>query len=137
MQLSLLDMEQHELLLIAVAHKFMQLKTHNKRINHRRSFVGHTLNGSCSTCGTLLSVLEIYFGYFSSTYNSCTLIVVNAEHRRTSKPQSHQACDQVTTYLRPKNGPIVERTYDWWHRSYDRWQRLWVIARGKSVATRS
>ena len=46
------------------------------------------------------------------------------------KPQSHQACDQVTTYLRPKNGPIVERTYDWW-------QRSWVIARGKSVATRS
>ena len=43
-QISLLDMEQHELLLIAVAHKCMQLKTHNKRINHRRrSFVGHTL----------------------------------------------------------------------------------------------
>ena len=42
---------------------------------------------------------------------------------RCLKPQSHQACDQVTTYLRPKNGPIVERT--------------WVIARGKSVATRS
>ena len=53
------------------------------------------------------------------------------------KPQSHQACDQVTTYLRPKNGPIVERTYDWWQRSYDWWQRWWVIARGKSVATRS
>ena len=51
------------------------------------------------------------------------------------KPQSHQACDQVTTYLRPKNGPIVERTYDWWQRSYDWWQRWWVIARGKSVAT--
>ena len=31
MQLFLLDMEQHELLLIAVAHKFMQLKTHNQR----------------------------------------------------------------------------------------------------------
>ena len=44
MQLSLLDMEQLELLLIAVAHKLMQLKTHNKRINHRRrSFVCHTL----------------------------------------------------------------------------------------------
>ena len=53
------------------------------------------------------------------------------------KPQLHQACDQVTTYLRPKNGPIVERTYDWWQRSYDWWQRWWVIARGKSVATRS
>ena len=26
------------------------------------------------------------------------------------KPQSHQAYDQVTTYLRPKNGSIVERT---------------------------
>ena len=44
MQLSLLDMEQLELLLIAVAHKLMQFKTHNKRINHRRrSFVCHTL----------------------------------------------------------------------------------------------
>ena len=51
------------------------------------------------------------------------------------KSQSHQACGQVTTYLRPKNGPIVERTYDWWQRSYDWWQRSWVIARGKSVAT--
>ena len=45
--------------------------------------------------------------------------------------------DQVTTYLRPKNGPIVERTYDWSQRSYDWSQRSWVIARGKSVATRS
>ena len=44
MQLSLLDIEQHELLLISVAHKFMQLKMHNKRRNHRRfPFVGHTL----------------------------------------------------------------------------------------------
>ena len=43
-QLSLLVIKQHELLLIAVAHKCMHLKTHNKRINHRgRSFVGHTL----------------------------------------------------------------------------------------------
>ena len=43
-QISLLVIKQHELLLIAVAHKCMQLKTHNKRINHRRrSFVGHTL----------------------------------------------------------------------------------------------
>ena len=31
----LLDMEQHELLLIAVAHKFMQLITHNRRGKHR------------------------------------------------------------------------------------------------------
>ena len=31
MQLCLLDMEQLELLLIAAAHKFMQLKTHNQR----------------------------------------------------------------------------------------------------------
>ena len=35
------------------------------------------------------------------------------------QPQSHQAYDQVTTYLRPKNGPIVERTYNWSQRSYD------------------
>ena len=27
-------------------------------------------------------------------------------------------------YLRPKNEPIVERTYDWWQRSYDWWQRV-------------
>ena len=59
-------------------------------------------------------------------------------HIRTSlKPQSHQAYDQVTTYLRPKNGPIVERTYDWSQRSYDWSQRSWVIAMGKSVAARS
>ena len=56
---------------------------------------------------------------------------------RYLKPQLHQAYDQVTTYLRPKNGPIVERTYDWSHRSYDWSQRSWVIARGKSVAARS
>ena len=55
----------------------------------------------------------------------------------TIKPQSPQAYDHVTTYLRPKNGPIVERTYDWSHRSYDWPQRSWVIARGKSVAARS
>ena len=53
------------------------------------------------------------------------------------KSQSHQAYDQVTTYLRPKIGPLVERTYDWSQRSYDWSQRSWVIARGKSVATRS
>ena len=35
MQLCLLDMEQHELLLIAVGHTFMQLKTHNQRRKHR------------------------------------------------------------------------------------------------------
>ena len=35
MQLCLLDMEQHELLLIAVAHTFMQLKTHNQRRKQR------------------------------------------------------------------------------------------------------
>ncbi len=34
-QLCLMDMEQHELLLIAVAHTFMQLKTHNQRRKHR------------------------------------------------------------------------------------------------------
>ena len=53
------------------------------------------------------------------------------------KPQSHQAYDQVTTYLRPKNGAIVERTCDWSQRSYDWSQRSWAIARGKLVATRS
>ena len=53
------------------------------------------------------------------------------------KPQSHQAYDQVTTYLRPKHWQIVERTYDWSQRSYYWSQRSWVIARGKSVATRS
>ena len=62
---------------------------------------------------------------------------VNLGNLWSIKPQSNQACDQVTTYLRPKNGPIVERTHDWWQRSYDWWQRSWVIARGKSVATRS
>ena len=56
---------------------------------------------------------------------------------RVFKPQSHQAYDQVTTYLRPKNGAIVERTYDWSQRAYDWSQRSWVIARGKSVAARS
>ena len=53
------------------------------------------------------------------------------------KPQSHQAYDQITTFLRPKNGSIVERAYDWSQRSYDWSQRSWVIARGKSVAARS
>ena len=57
--------------------------------------------------------------------------------RTLLKPQSHQACDQVTTYLRPKNGQIVERTYDWCKRSYDWGQMWWLVARGKSVATRS
>ena len=35
MHLFLWDVEQHELLLIAVAHKFMQLKMHNQRRKHR------------------------------------------------------------------------------------------------------
>ena len=74
MQLSLLGIEQHQLLLIAVAHKFMQLIKHNKRRNHRRrSFVGHTL----------MALVQLVAHYsFSITYNSCTLIVVNGEHRR-------------------------------------------------------
>ena len=46
------------------------------------------------------------------------------------KPQVTQAYGQVTTYLRPKNGAIVERTNEWS-------QRSWVIARCKSVAARS
>ena len=58
-------------------------------------------------------------------------------HYDSLKPQSHQAYDQVTTYLRPKNGSIVERTYDWSQRSYDWSQRSRVIARGKSLAARS
>ena len=33
-QLCLLDMKQNELLLIAVAHTFMQLKTHNQLRQH-------------------------------------------------------------------------------------------------------
>ena len=59
------------------------------------------------------------------------------------KTQSHRAYDQVTTYLRSiffaivgkskkerTTGRIGRRPYDWS-------QRSWVIARGKSVATRS
>ena len=57
------------------------------------------------------------------------------------KTQSHRAYDQVTIYLRSKNvwnrRQIVERTYEWSQRSYDWSQRSWVIAWGKSVATRS
>ena len=70
-----------------------------------------------------------------STYNQRDLwleFLYIVEQRCTTriKPKSHQAYDQVTTYLRPKNGPIVERTYDWS-------QRSWVIARGKPVGARS
>ena len=39
--------------------------------------------------------------------------------------------------MRPKNGTIVERKYNWSQRSYDWSQRSWVIARGKSTAARS
>ena len=57
------------------------------------------------------------------------------------KPQSHQAYDQATTYLRPKNVGIVGQsykiTYDWSQKSYDWSQRSWVIARGTSVAAMS
>ena len=57
------------------------------------------------------------------------------------KTQSHRAYDQVTTYRRSKKcwngGSIVERSYDWYQRSYDWSQRSWVIASGKSVASRS
>ena len=53
------------------------------------------------------------------------------------KPQSHQAYDQDTTYLRPKYGAIVDRKYDLSQRSYDWSQRSWVIARGKSAGARS
>ena len=49
--------------------------------------------------------------------------------------QSHWACDQVTTYLRPKHaysnrGQIVKRTHNWS-------QRSWVIAKAKLVAASS
>ena len=44
---------------------------------------------------------------------------------------AHRAYDQVTTYLRSKHVGMMGQ------RSYDLWQRSWVIARGKSVATRS
>ena len=65
----------------------------------------------------------------------CQTLLIHLHESR--KPQSHQAYDQVTTYLRPKNGPIVETTYDWSQMSYDWSQRSWLIARGKSVAARS
>ena len=66
MKLSLLDIEQHEVLLIAVAHTFMQLIKQNKRINHRRrSFVGHTpmalvqLVAHYSLCWTYISDISV------------------------------------------------------------------------------
>ena len=74
------------------------------------------------------------FAGSSSKFPASQKIVVDAS--TSIKPQSHQAYDQVTAYLRPKNGPIVERTH-WSQRSYDGTQRSWVIARGKSVAVRS
>ena len=66
--------------------------------------------------------------------------------------QSQQGRDHVqnpgTPGLRPgydlpaiekccNRGQIEERTYYWPQRSYDWPHRSWVIARGKSVATRS
>ena len=78
------------------------------------------------TCNNSSRKAPVKMKYVNVICNTCSV-----------KPQSHQACDQVTTYLRPTNGPIVHITYDWWQRSYDWWQRWWVIARGKSVATRS
>ena len=81
LQLYLLDIEQHELLLIAVAHTFMQLINHNKRRNHRRrSFVGHILMALVQLVAHY-SLCWKYIGYFSITYNTCTLIVVKGEPR--------------------------------------------------------
>ena len=62
-------------------------------------------------------------------FHMCSL---SPSHTRLRPPYG-----QVTTYLRPKNGPIVEKTYVWSQRSYDWSQRSCVIARGKSVAARS
>ena len=45
------------------------------------------------------------------------------------KPQSHQVCNLDTTERGGNCGGITERAYDWL-------KRLWVIARGKSVAAR-
>ena len=66
--------------------------------------------------------------------NSCSRYTPNAVDAALNammlKPQAHQAYGQVTTYLRPNNGAIVEITNDWS-------QRSWVVARCKSVAARS
>ena len=79
------------------------------------AFVVCVLKSTMKNCFLMLSCLKIHI-----------ILVLNR-----LKPQSHQACDQFTIYLRPKNGPIVERTYDWWQRSYDWWQRSWMTARGQ------
>ena len=63
-------------------------------------------------------------------WNNTTRHIIHTIRNTSLKPQSHQAYDHVTTYLWPINVPIVEGTYDCY-------QRSWVIARGKSVATRS
>ena len=83
--------------------------------------------------------LELTVITTSPSIENCRMLLLHGHEvtPKLVKPQSHQACDQVTTYLRPKNGPIAERTYEWWQRSYDWWQRSWVTARVKSVATRS
>ena len=99
--------------------------------------------GRFDTCNGNEKSARAFPGVTESS-DSCLMPSKQAEHCipdrwpcHSVKPQSHQACDQFTTYLRPQNVPIVERTYDWWQRSYDWWQRWWVIARGKSVATSS
>ena len=59
------------------------------------------------------------------------------------KTQSHRTYDQVTTYLRSNFFAIVRKskkertTGRRGRRPYDWSQRSWVIARGKSVTTRS
>ena len=96
-------------------------------------------------CALLMIIIKIIILYFiqirhTDDFPSTGTRIVQHKHWYLDfciKPQSHQAYDHVTTYLRPEQGPIVERTYDWSQRSYDRSQMSWVFARGKSVATRS
>ena len=57
MQLSLLDMEQHELLLIVVAHKRMQLKTDNKRRKHDVSVISLPHNFSTASTAAILPLV--------------------------------------------------------------------------------
>ena len=50
------------------------------------------------------------------------------------KPLTHQACDHVTTYIRPQNKTnrrwITVKSHDWY-------QKIWVIVRENLVAARS
>ena len=85
----------------------------------------------------LVPRVSVHDRYYCNSKCNLLRYVIMTTKCMLLKSQTHQAYNQVTTYLRPKNGPIVERTYDWSQRSYDWSQRSWVIARGKSVAARS